>query len=236
MTSTVLKHPLDAWTRQSTPADNRGKATRLVVTNASGDLSEAWLFFGSLPTPGVYVTTATLHLYSRQTWPAQTLTVKRVTQPWKEKIITYRNRPATTTSSQSVTSVGQTADSTRVDLDVTAIMRDALLGTGSPFYGFVVSTSSSSQINIRSSEDPDPQLRPRLRITYSKMPVKPTDLVPGDGSYISTWSPVLRWTFADLDGDDQVAYRVQVDNDSTFTSPTFDSGWVTSADPQHMLT
>lgn len=235
MTTTILKHPFDSSTWQDTPTTARGKAPRLVISNAGGALKEAWLFFGSMPTPGVYVTTATLICFARSTWGAQTITARRVTQPWKEKTLTYRTRPNTTATGASTTSPGALADNDRIDIDVTSIVRDALLGTGAPFYGFRLTTSGSGEYAIRSSEDPDPQLRPRLRIEFSKLPVAVSDLVPGDGSVVATNTPVLRWTYYDLEGDEQAAYQVQVDDAAGFTSPTLDTGWVTSSDPEHDL-
>ncbi|MEM4729132.1 MAG: M6 family metalloprotease domain-containing protein [Thermoplasmata archaeon] len=61
-------------------------------------------------------------------------------------------------------------------------------------------------------------------------PSAPTPVSPSDGAWTNKTKPALNWTFSDSDpGDSQTAYRVQVDDDSGFGSPLWDSGDVVSS-------
>jgi hypothetical protein len=46
---------------------------------------------------------------------------------------------------------------------------------------------------------------------------------------------IFSWTFSDPDGDSQSAYRVQVDNNSNFSSPEVDSGKINSSSKSYAV-
>lgn len=56
-------------------------------------------------------------------------------------------------------------------------------------------------------------------------PNAPAPSAPADAVWTNLSKPVLNWTFSDQNlGDSQTAYRVQVDDDSAFGTPNWDSG------------
>lgn len=233
MTTTELRHAADAYADENKPTENFADTAKLVISAASSNAKQAFLAFGGGPRPGVYVTEAILHLFARGTWSgSQTITAQRITESWKERNITWRRRPSTTSSNQASAVVGAQSSGDEVTLDVTDLVRQAYLGSGVDFHGIRLSTSASGAFPIHSHEAGDPDLRPFLEITYTHTPTQAFDLVPGDGGIISVAFPVLRWTYYDADENEQAALWVQIDADDTFGSPAYDSGWVVSADPE----
>lgn len=233
MTTTRLSRPIDSWVSESKPAANNAEALKLVMSNQTDDIKEAYLFFGGGPRPGVFVVEATLTVFNRGTWSGSpTLTARAIIEPWKESTLTWRRRPDTTGTNAATLSPGALTPGEQLDFDVSAMVRTAFLGSGSPFFGFRLTTTGTDDRPLHSSEAADPDLRPYLTIVYSTAAAVPFDLVPGDGSVVSVAEPVLAWAQFDIDGDDQAAFRVQLDPAADGDSPAFDSGWITSPDPE----
>lgn len=233
MTTTVLRRPIDAYAVESKPAKNTAEALKLALDGTASDEKESYLFFGGGPRPGVFVVQATLSLFVRGTWTGTpTLTVRRIIEAWKESTITWKTKPDTTATDQVSVAPGAVAAGDRVDFDVTQMVRTAMLGTGAPFFGFRVTTTGSAERSFYSSEHTDPDLRPFLTVVFTSSPTVPFDLVPGDGGVVSISTPVLAWAQYDVDGDDQQAFQVQIDPDADEVSPAFDTGWVTSGEPE----
>lgn len=233
MTTTVLRRPVDSYVVEDKPTRNNAPALRLSLSGLADHNELAYLFFGGGPRPGVFVVSATLSLYARGDWVGTpTLSVQRVIDPWREGTITFKNRPRSTATGGVSLAPGAVAGGDRLDFDVTTMVRTAYLGSGAPYYGFVISSTGTNERSVHSSEAVDPALRPTLTIVYSTAPTVPFDLVPGDGSVVSIPSPVLAWAQYDVDGDEQQAFEVQVDPAADESSPDFDSGWIVSADPE----
>ncbi len=233
MTRTILKDFVDTFANQDRPAENFGKAGLLRLDTTSGSVKRAFVFAAGGPRPGVFILEATLSLFARRPWSGtQTVTVRRITDTWKERTLTWRRMPESTGTSAVSQSVGPLANKAEVEFDVTDIVRDAFLGTGTPFYGFELRGGDDGDFTFFSSEADDPQVRPRLDIRFTVVPAAAYDLVPGDGDVVSVAKPTLRWSFFDPDGEEQQAFVVEADPTNDFDSPTFSSGEITSSDPQ----
>jgi hypothetical protein len=233
MTTTTLRHLSDAYADQTHATENNGDNAKLVISNASSNVKRAFLFAGGGPRPGAYVLSATLHLFARGTWSgSQTLTAQRVVERWKERTLTWRRQPTTTATNEGTVSIGAQAAGDEVTIDVTDMIRQAYLGSGVDYFGIRVTASGSGSYPIHSHEASDPDLRPFLEIDYTHNPTQAYDLVPGDGQAVSVGSWVQRWTYYDAADNEQATAWVQIDTDDTFATPTFDSGWVSTTDPE----
>jgi hypothetical protein len=74
-----------------------------------------------------------------------------------------------------------------------------------------------------------------MEIEWTTAPGKPTDLKPSGGRAVSLAKPVLAWTFVDSKGEFQSQYQVQIDDDSGFAAPLYDSGYIVSTEWEHDL-
>lgn len=233
MTRTLLRDVVDTYSNEARPAENFGKAGLLRLDAAGTAEKRVFLFASGGPRPGTYVLDATLSLFARQPWAgSQNVTVRRIIETWKERTLTWRRSPDSTADSAATQSVGPLANKAEVEFDVTDIVRDAFLGTGVPFYGFEIRGEDAGDFTFWSSEADDPAVRPRLEIHYTVVPAAAYDLVPGDADVVSIAKPVLRWTFFDPDGEEQQAFVVEADPTNDFETPAFNSGEITSTDPQ----
>ncbi len=235
MPQTRLRGPVDSYVNQDRPGENFGKAGMLRLDRTTNNQKRIFVFFAGGPRHGSYVTEATLTLFARKDWAGnQNVTVQRITDSWKERVVTWRDQPDSTSDNEAVEAVGPLDPNEQVDFDVTLIVRDAFLGSGQPYYGFKLTGEDAGDYMFHSSEADDPALRPRLDITWSNLIGAPYDLVPADGDVVSSSRPSLRWSYFDPQGDEQQAFEVEVDTDVDFGSP-FNSGEVTSLDNQYDL-
>jgi hypothetical protein len=237
LTDTILRHVADAYVVQDKATTNFSGATKLRLSGSASQAKYAYLFFGGGPRPGVFVVSAVLRLYTRGDWTGSpTLTVKRVTSKWKEGTITWRRQPDVTSSGNVAVSTSTLGGGDPIEFDVTTMVRTAFLGSGTPFFGFQISSTGSSDRDFHSGESPTARLRPVLEITYTTESSQPIDLTPGNESVVSVSHPVLGWRQFDVDGDEQAEFRVQIDaTDVTTGTPDFDSGWIISPDPEYDL-
>ena len=77
-----------------------------------------------------------------------------------------------------------------------------------------------------------------FNVTYLNAPDPPVPISPIDNASFD-WIPDLEWRFVDRSpGDFQTGYQVQVANESEFSDPIWDSGWVkdtnTTVDPPYL--
>jgi predicted GH43/DUF377 family glycosyl hydrolase len=65
---------------------------------------------------------------------------------------------------------------------------------------------------------------------WNRIPNPPSLVAPADNSWFTTNTPTFCWTFSDVDDlDVQTAFQIELDNDSGFGSPEFDSGKIESS-------
>lgn len=182
---------------------------------------------------GRTVLSATLTGHAAGTFSAQTITVAAVSASWAAGKTTWNNQPGVGTS--VATAVSSTADGAAVNLDVTAILQS--VANGSKWRGFRIATAGTTadRCNFYSFDSPNASWT--LTVQLSDTPEQPSDLRPSGSLAVGSSRPILAWSYTDLGGDssDQGAFRVQVDPAANGTTPAFDTGWVTSSDPQYDL-
>jgi hypothetical protein len=239
MTVTRLRNCVDTFADEGHVTENFGKAGLLRLDNAGTDEKQAYLSFAGGPRPGVYVIEATLQLHARGATfnGSQTITVDAITEPWKERTLTWRTKPDVDTTDAASLAVTTMATRSQIEIDVTDMVRTAYLGTGVAFYGFHVAGANGV---VSSSEAEDPDLRPQLIIEYTELPAAAYDLVPGDSDVVSIGKWVQRWSYFDPEEGEQLAYQLQMSTTgllsgiagSAFAATVYDSGLVASSDPE----
>lgn len=189
---------------------------------------------------GRTVVLATLVGHTGSTFPAQTLTVSRLSERFSPGKVTWASDggPAIVSGSGVTAVVGALAVGATVSWNVTAHIQ--AVADGSDWFGWRVSTNSSDAQFFNSIESGLSSWE--LHLTLSDAPAAPTDLRP-QGGQIGDASPVLSWTFFDAGegSTSQALSQVQVDTpasgaDPDAVSPDYDSVWQTNVDPEWDLT
>lgn len=207
------------------------------LRKAAGTTGEVrWLLYYTRPFPlGATITNAKVVLYSASTAQTGTLTLtaKRLNTPVSFSKVTWATRPITYYSGTATsTKTGPVALNAQWDFDVTAMMQSVSLGD--PWYGLEISTASLDPgLRFFGPTYANTALRPRLEITWSDTPDRPRSLAPSGSRAISGTKPIVRGDYVDITGDVAMqAIQVQTSASTSFTSPTFDSGTVTSSVPE----
>jgi hypothetical protein len=231
--TTELRASYDTRAKESTANTNYGEERILAVCGTAFVIEEAYLSFSGLPDLGSVISSATLRVWLKgSAWSGgpYNITARRIVEKWKESQLTYSNRPDVDAGVSAAGSVTNGVDGQSVDIDVTAILAGVM--TGDLWYGFRLTTTSATSKQLYSSEAADPALRPLLLIQYSTLPDAPVDLSPSGGKRVSLAKPTFGWQFRDPDGDEQAAFQVQIEDNSTvqadgsFATPEYDSGWI----------
>ena len=145
--------------------------------------------------------------------------------------VEWSNQPGVTGSTATLDV--STSESTWVTVDITTMMEEArAAGT---FYGLRLiswtgaaesgSTSDTTEIYSREQGSSDPY----ISITYTDnvVPSAPISCLP-KSSTLTTPTPTLTFTHSDVDGDALLDYDIQVANNASFTSPTWNIAAQTS--------
>lgn len=233
MTISTLRLPVDSWVDQAAVGRNHGSGGTLYMSSAANAQRYAYLSFAGLPPANASIFSAILSVWiGPVAWGGPTITVRRLSERWSESGVTWSNKPASV-ATHAVTTPGISgADGTRVDIDVTALVVDALAAGQRFGFRLESSTAAVGGRSIYSSEAGNASRRPILTVDWTTAPTVATDLWPSGGNAVSKAAPFVGWSYRDLQGDAQATYRVQVDDATDFATPLFDSGVVNSSDPQ----
>lgn len=234
-TPITVRNATDTSAVEGAPSRNYADSTRLRVRadTGAGTVNYSYIHFARPFPLGATIQSATLKLYGAGTWPSasRTITIKRVTESWKVKRVTWNNKPTVTaTGSVSDTQTGARADGDVWEFDVTSLLQLVADGTG--WYGWRIETNESTAQRRFYSAQAQTQYKPVLEVTYSLAPDAPTDLWPSENRAVSVSHPVLRFDFTDTAGNTELAaIQVQINSTDVWTAPTFDSGTVTTTEP-----
>lgn len=228
----MLRNANDAYVSEAKPSANFSSTTKLYLSSTGASNTRyAWIYFGRPFPLDATILSAKLRIYSGGTgWSGSvTMTAKRATEKWSVNRVNYNNRPGVTGTGASLTKSGAT-DPTLWEFDVTTMMQT--VADGGVWYGVRIETNTTETKWIYSANGRD-EYRPTLEVTWSDRPEAPEDLRPDGGRATSLQKPTLRFDFTDVSGDtDLDAVNVQINSTDVWTSPTFDSGWVTTSVPE----
>lgn len=210
--------------------------TNSAIRAAAAPGGEArWLLYFARPFPlGASVTNAKLRVYSgvdAQTGTL-TLTAKRIKTATTLSRVTWNTKPTTYyAGTAAVSRTGPTPLGTLWEIDVTAMMQSVALGDA--WYGFELTSNFNPGMAFYAPATTAVGYRPALEVTWSDAPAKPRTLSPAGGRAVSVAKPIVRCDYVDVSGSTQMqSIQVQTNSTSTFTSPAFDSGTVTSSTPE----
>lgn len=180
-----------------------------------------YVFFPTLAPAGATVTQATLRLYLRAAPTVNTtVNLRPAQQAWAASRVTWNRRP--TTSEEIFTSVtvpAGTLAKTAIEIDVTSLVSEAVLGTRD---WFGLTLTSSSYIGFYAEDNG--AISPSITVEWSDRPDEPDNLAPAGGA-VSTPTPTLTWDFADFGGDRTLSkVHVQIATDAAMSSIVYDSG------------
>lgn len=221
----------DTFVREATPTQSAQKSAILKMTaDGASDSRRALIYFplpGAVP-DGATVVSATLRVWTRDAWAGTTtLTARRITGDWDEKT-TWNTQPTVTTAAAGTASVATPTKGQEVTIDVTADLQ--AVAAGANYYGYRLSVDSLVDKPIHSSESSDRRYRPKLSISYAKIPSAPGDLYPSGSRAVSASKPDLLWKFSDNFGDKtQAESQVQILNRATGATQ-YDSGYVANTE------
>ena len=98
------------------------------------------------------------------------IVIQRVLSDWNEKSVTWNNQPETTTQNQVVIDKPESNNADYTDIDITNIIRD-IINNDEGRYGIMLRHQNEKPYNVvffASSEHPDTEIHPELRVYYRK--------------------------------------------------------------------
>lgn len=215
----IIKPSPGTYTRTSRASTEFYSPSRKSIRVASGD-AVAFLYFGIKPGPGTVVSAILEVRVPAGSNAAKTLTVQRHVKPRRTyKYLNGNNQPAVLAGSTPRTgAMGSTTVTVDLTDEVAAIM------AGATYHGFRLSTDDTTARFITGW---DIDGHPTLTVTVTDPTPAPTGLVPNGGP-VAVAKPVVSWPSLGCD-----TIRVQFDEaGGDFTTPTWDSGTVTTASTQ----
>ena len=228
MRTRPIKTGYDSWTGSGSPSLNHNRATKLSV-KAGSPTAYGWIEWGFELPKNAVVASATATVYAAGASSGSRVMSLQRSGKWDPDDITYTNQPGVV-GSAATASIGTLADADPITFTVTSQVNT--IAGGAANYGFRLSTDATTAHKVYGFNSDHP---PVLTIVYYIPPTKPTGIKPAVAS-VATNKWTLSWPYIDPDDTDLDAVQVQIDPGNIFSSPAFDSGWVTSADPELDLT
>lgn len=231
---------VDTWVGDVDQSANHNGSNNCLV-QAGANTSYMLLFLpASAPVKaGATVLEATLKLHLKYASAgALTFRAAPLSADWRAGKATWDNRPEVTGTG------GVTAEVTGADADTVVAFDVATqlqrVADGDKWFGWRISLDTTGQLaTIFSSEAGAEWRQPKLEIRWSNAPVPPTDLAPAGGRYISISAPLLRYTYLDFGGNEELtAHQIKVERLDDFGEPTgnvWDSGELPASDPEFDL-
>jgi hypothetical protein len=231
----TLRTSSDSWVNEDHPAINHGPDRRFFLNGDASHKRYGYAYF-SKPFPGgALILDAELTLTLAAAWAGTTtITINRIVESWKESQINYTNRPSITTTHQATATVVGGSAGQRVTIDLTQMIAD--VAAGAAWYGVQIQIDTTGNKYLWTSEAPN-EHGPTLDVSWALVPDAVTDLHPADGAIVGDTTPVVTWTFRDVDGSsDQESSQVQVSTDpADFSTPVFDSTMTANTDWQQEI-
>lgn len=230
MSTATVRTGIDTTVDSAQPTRNLGNVKTLSVRNNPDNWALLW-FKNPAPRLAV-VQSATLYVYSKGAWPggSTTMSVQRIAGPWYESLATWAKRPALVGAARALTQ-SSPHDLTEWAFDVTSIAQAWQSGAINYGIALVPGDSDSTRRDFYSLEQGGTHA-PRLVVTWSDAPNKPTTLHPSSGA-VSIAQPTLTFDYTDVSGSTTLAAaQVQIDAGGNFVTPAWDSHTVVTTEPQ----
>lgn len=223
----------------STATNREFKQAREVKLQLGGGHA-VYMFWATPFGRGISMSLSELFVTTSVAWATVDITVTAVDVPWDANTLTVSNQPAATGPSVTVNNVTLAVD-TLTSLNITSLM--TAVSGGRPWYGIKITADVATSIYGQGTWNLQPEFRtqskaPFVQTSWIVSATQPINLIPDTPTTshrISDASPTLGW---DGNGVAQVValeyerpmlevieHQVQIDNNSDFSSPTYDSGW-----------
>lgn len=228
----TLRNTGDAYVSNATANvdKNFSNTQKLYVKENNPDKRWGYLYFGQPFPPGAKVINAYLEVYNGTAINGGTLTVQRISEPWKRNKITWNNKPATAGASFTVTKSGTVPVGTPWRVNITAMMQ--AVADGERWFGVRFTMNDGAGDWFYGSLAKTAGLRPIIVVEYVDSPDVPTNLSPRNGNAVDTAKPLLTFDWTDDRGATALsAVRVLVSANADMSSP-WDSGWVATTAPE----
>lgn len=162
----------------------------------------------------------------------RTITATPLKQSVSFSKVTYVTKPTQFFGGAvSLSKTGPQAGVAEWSIDVTAQMQS--VSNGQAWYGWRLTSNFNPLVNLYAPTHPTATRRPRLEITWSDAPQKPTGLAPSGGRAVSLEKPTVKAVYTDVSGSTTLgAVHVQTSATSVFTTPAWDSGTVLADAPE----
>lgn len=226
MRTTEVRAHADAWIEEAFPGKHHGSSSRLRLSGTTANRRRAFLHFARPFPVGGSVISATLHL-TAHSWGTHQLDIDRVTGDWNERQVNWNNQPAIA-GAGTVSTTFTAADKDEQLIDLTTMFEGVAVGT--TYRGLRLATPDNFKGAFYAAEHPIHGFRPWLEVQWAFKPEPPRDGAPAGNHAISKASGILDYRFGPKGSDPdqrQDAINVQVATSTDFTTPAFDSGWVT---------
>ena len=228
MPEATMRNAADTYIAAAYPSTNYAAARRIAL---SGTTVFSFVYF-SQPVPrNAIVTSAKLRLFYDSPWTTSTnITVQRTNALYSISRITWNNPVGSGGTATTPKTAPAGPAGTMIEIDVTGIMQT--VANGGFWSGLKIFSSVPGTRWLTSAEGTS-AWRPQLYVAWSEAPHAPTNLGPDGNDAVSMAKPTLRFDVLDTLGDTTIAaVQVQTSATSSFTAPAFDSGWVTTGDPE----
>lgn len=237
MGTSTLRNLLMTGVTEGSPTRNFDANPTNGVRAPSSSAGEALGYiYANRPFPvGATILSAKVHLFTQATSQSgsKTLSLHRLAQSVTYSKVTYATRPTIIAGSiTTATKTGTITNKTEWVIDVTAQLQ--AVSDGDKWYGWRLASSTlDPALQVYTTQASDVNVRPFLEVTWSDAPDQPQTLSPSGNRAVSIATPILRCDYVDVSGSTVLnSIQVQINTTNVWTSPTFDSGEVTTSVPQ----
>jgi len=178
-TLTIFYAVADASIADLDPDENYGSSTHISVGRSgygsAHNVERALLQFNLASIcPGAQIDEAYLKLYliTYHSTTSNSITMRRIVEPWSEGTVTWNTRPGHSTQHYDATTVG-TASGTWYSWYATELVRDWCSGSYAN-YGMMMISTDESVVNRRVFESSEAGHKPRLEVEYTLPTATPT--------------------------------------------------------------
>lgn len=222
MPDVTLRNAVDTWANADRASVNYADSRTISVRSSD---RHGFIFINRpAPLTAIYSRAILRLTYAANVSAAHTLSVRSLSESWKQSRTTWNNRPGVTADAAIAVSCPAGPAGTVIEVDITPIMQR--VSGGQRWYGLRLTTTATAQVSFGSAQGTS-SYRPELDAAWAEYPDAPSTLTPNGNKAVATDKPTLDFDYTDDEGDTALAaVQIQLDAAADFTAPDFDSGWV----------